>query len=63
MGWMMECAAEGCERRIDDDTGMALERISPVPGPFVGLCQNHIGKTVVLKKGAQEVLSRNQEVS
>lgn len=55
---MMECAARGCERRIDDGTGVALERISPIGGPFVGLCQDHIDKTVVLKEGANKALEQ-----
>lgn len=45
---MYECAARGCEMTIDDD--VYLERVSPKPGPFVGLCQHCVGKSVVLKE-------------
>lgn len=61
MGWMMECAAEGCERSIKNDSGVILTRISLKGGPFVGLCQDCIVRTVVLKQGAARALE--QEVS
>lgn len=45
---LRDCAADGCERTRDDGH---LERISPKGKdcPFVGLCRDHYGRTVVLK--------------
>lgn len=46
---MRHCAAAGCPAdAIDDDAW--LERISPVGGPFVGLCQDHHDAGVVVLK-------------
>lgn len=43
-----ECAARGCVNTLDDD--VYLERISPKGGPFVGLCQHCLDKSVILKE-------------
>lgn len=52
---MRHCAAAGCDAdAIDGDAW--LERISPKGGPFVGLCQDHYGKTVVLKPEAAAII-------
>jgi hypothetical protein len=53
-----DCAAEGCERHTRDGGDAWLERISPKgPGrPFVGLCQDHYGRSVVLKPEAAVLL-------
>lgn len=46
---MWECAARGCEKTVED--GIVLTRVSPKgPGqPFVGLCDEHLDKTVIIK--------------
>jgi hypothetical protein len=35
----MTCDHEGCDKGIA--TGHALHRVSPKPGPFIGLCAEH----------------------
>lgn len=53
-----DCAAEGCERHTRDGGDAWLERISPT-GPrcrFVGLCQDHYGRSVVLKTEAAAIM-------
>lgn len=37
------CDFEGCEKGIA--TGHALHRVSPKPGPFIGLCAEHYAGT------------------
>lgn len=56
--WMLVCAAKGCERDIRDDSGTIIERVSPPGGLFIGLCQDHIDKTVILKKEAAQALTQ-----
>jgi hypothetical protein len=51
-----DCAAAGCDRSIRGDDAVSLQRISPKGGPFVGLCQDHYGRSVVLKPEASAVL-------
>lgn len=53
-----DCAASGCERNCRDGGDGLLRRISPKgPGkPFVGLCQEHYGRSVVLKPEAARLL-------
>jgi hypothetical protein len=55
---MFCCAAAGCERDLRGDRDTVLRRISPKGERkrFVGLCQDHYGKTVVLKPEASEVM-------
>jgi hypothetical protein len=53
---LRDCAAEGCERNCRDGGDAWLERISSKPGPFVGLCQDHYGRSVVLKPDAAALM-------
>jgi hypothetical protein len=52
---LRDCAAHGCDRTREDGH---LERISPKGKgcPFVGLCRDHYGRSVVLKAQAAELL-------
>jgi hypothetical protein len=51
-----DCAAAGCERHARDGGDAYLERISPKGGPFVGLCQDHQGRSVVLRPEAAALI-------
>jgi hypothetical protein len=53
-----DCATEGCERHTREGGDAVLERISPkgLGCLFVGLCQDHYGKTVVLKSEAAKIM-------
>jgi hypothetical protein len=47
------CDHEGCENGID--TGHTLNRVSPKPGPFVGMCDEHyIGPVDPVAKAFQD---------
>lgn len=52
---MRDCAAAGCERHCRDGGDATLARISLKGQGFVGLCQDHIGRSVVLKAEAAAV--------
>lgn len=58
---LYDCAAYGCERTRDDGY---LGRISPKGkgSMFVGLCQDHYGRSVYLKPAASAILDLSRGV-
>jgi hypothetical protein len=54
---LRDCARKGCPRHCRDGGDARLERISPKPGPFLGLCQDHYGvPPIILKPEAQAIM-------